>query len=212
MPKAKKANVDIAAVAVVMRRALIVAGGATVLTCAALQLLGLRDYTLLGMIIPIFVVLGIASVKVQRYDHNKRSWLSRNLATILISSAALFVSITLIRDSKPASISIEGDILVIEGSYGTATPLEQIESVELLTTLPKIAARVNGLDTGVYLRGNFRFKDSEMGICRIFVKPHCSPYVYVKRAEGKDIIFNTPDSITTLKLYKQLEHKIKPQD
>ncbi len=207
MSKAKRANVDIAAIAKLMSRYMIGAGVASIVITAALPYLGLGDYAIVGLVYPLLIATLIASIKSQRYDHNKRSRLSRYSAAMIIAAVTLFVSFALFRSSTPSPISIEGDMLIIEGIYGTSTPLEQIESVELLESLPKIGARVNGSDTGSSLKGNFRIKDKEMGVCLLYLKPRSAPYVYVKRAEGRDIIFNTPDSLTTKELYEALAER-----
>lgn len=208
MPKSQKANVDIKATAAVMRRYMIGGGIASIVTPILLHLAGLGEYLLIGLIYPTIIALLIASIKIQRFDHNKRKWLGRNLSTIIIATTSIILGFILFRGMTPSTITFENDTLIIEGSYGTTTPIELIESVTLLEELPKIAVRVNGSDTGSYLRGNFRFKEGEFGTCLLYIKLRSAPYVYVKRAEGKDIIFNTPDSLETCRLYNSLRDRL----
>lgn len=107
MTKVQKANVDIKAYATLLRRYMVGAGVLTIITPIVLRLVGLAEYTLLALIYPTLIALLIATIRLQRFDHNKRSWFERYISTIIIGATTIFISIALVRSSTPATITIE---------------------------------------------------------------------------------------------------------
>ena len=109
-----------------------------------------------------------------------------------------------------AGIIIGDGSLVISGSYGMTLPTEEIKTVELLDTLPKITIRTNGIALGDSMIGHFRMKG--IGACRLYLKINRPPFVHVVTTGGKHIFFNTEEPSRTRELFDALNRsKASPE-
>ncbi len=122
---------------------------------------------------PFFLVLMVFIVgmlwRMQRYDGNiydeaghLRPDGKKRLIPIIIVSVVLLVGVPalLFWFSQPTEVTVTDEAIVIEGSYGREVPFDEVEDVTW-TTLPEIARRINGADTGTRLTGHFRTEAGE---------------------------------------------------
>lgn len=128
-------------------------------------------------------------------------------AGLVIGILMIFAGIVvmLVSMSRPNTIEIQDGSLVISGSYGMTLPTEEIKTVELLDTLPKITIRTNGIALGDTMIGHFRMK--EIGSCRLHLNTGFPPFVHIVTKEGKHIFFNTKDAARTRELFDSLNKK-----
>ena len=165
---------------------------------------------------PIIAVLVISlifmTLYMQRYDGNlfdedhklKKGVLkgflkkgSLSMVAILVVLIAVFVS------TRPLVVEVSDEALVIKGMYGMALPLDEIEEVLWLETLPKIEIRTNGAAIGPYLKGHFQLE--AYGASKLFVNKGYPNYILVQ-TKDQVIIFNM--ELTALKrIYTQLIQK-----
>ena len=104
--------------------------------------------------------------------------------------------------SRPNSIEVTSEELVIGGSYRHTVRLDEIESCELLEQMPKIRIRTNGIGMGKIQIGHFRVDG--IGKCRLYLDLRYPPFVHVTTFSGEHIFFNTKDPELTGKLYDEL--------
>ena len=122
---------------------------------------------------PFFLVLMVFIVgmlwRMQRYDGNiydeaghLRPDGKKRLIPIIIVSVVLLVGVPalLFWFSQPTEVTVTDEAIVIEGSYGREIPFDEVEDVTW-TTLPEIARRTNGADTGTRLTGHFQTEAGE---------------------------------------------------
>lgn len=153
-------------------------------------------------------------VKAQKYDHNlfdeegkfKKSAKKELIIPLVIAGVVLIgVSILMVFSLKPTKISYLEEGLEIHGMYGETYAWEEIESFELLESLPKIEMRTNGSAVGSHLKGYFR--TTEYGKVKLFVNAKTPPYVYFS-VEGNKVIFNLDDSQMTEEAYNEILDRI----
>lgn len=108
---------------------------------------------------------------------NKKT--SKKFTTTAAAKAAILVlvAIAILLGLKPPSIAMNNEGLKIGGLYGKTYEWSTIEDVELLTEMPKIGVRTNGMDLGSTKRGYFK-----MGI-------YGSSTLYVNTSHASFIVF-----------------------
>ena len=57
---------------------------------------------------------------------------------------------------RPSDVELDGDTLRISGPYGIDLPLEKIDSLGILESLPEISTRRHGISTGSVAKGKYR--------------------------------------------------------
>jgi hypothetical protein len=130
-----------------------------------------------------------------------------------ITAAIVAVTVALILGqvyvhSRPPSVEVSGETFSTgSGFYGLEVPLSEIQSVELVETLPRIQSRTNGFAAGGLLRGNFRLEGWGSG--RLFINRHSPPYV-VARMRETFVVVNFADPAATRDLYERLSSRIRP--
>ena len=131
-------------------------------------------------------------------------------AGIIIGIVMIFAGIVvmLVSISRPNRIEVNGDNLVIRGSYGQTVSIDEIQSCEMLGKMPEITLRTNGIGLPNVRIGHFRV--SGIGKCRLYINLRYSPFVHVTTASGKHIFFNTKDPEVTAGLFEAISDSIKP--
>lgn len=165
---------------------------------------------------PFFVVLMVFIVgmlwRMQRYDGNiydeaghLRPDGKKRLIPIIIVSVVLLVGVPalLFWFSQPTEVTVTDEAIVIEGSYGREVPLGEVEDVTW-TTLPDIARRTNGADTGTRLTGHFRTEAGEDVL--LFIDRDVESVIRIDWSE-EPIYLNQSSAEATRALYEAIRSR-----
>lgn len=132
------------------------------------------------------------------------SWKRRTrviTATIVALTAALILGQVYLYSQPPSVEVTNGAFAVRSGLYGTEIPLSNIQSVELMNTLPPIQSRTNGYSAGGILRGNFRLE--RWGAGKLFINRRATPYLVIRDA-NTFVVVNFDDAVRTRELHERL--------
>lgn len=138
------------------------------------------------------------------FTGNSMNWEILTGLTLFFAGTALMIY----GMSRPNRIEVNGDNLVIRGSYGQTVSIDEIQSCEMLEKMPEITLRTNGIGLPNVRIGHFRV--SGIGKCRLYINLRYSPFVHVTTASGKHIFFNTKDPEVTAGLFEAISDSIKP--
>ena len=165
---------------------------------------------------PFFLVLMVFIVgmlwRMQRYDGNiydeaghLRPDGKKRLIPIIIVSVVLLVGVPALMFwfSQPTEVIVTDEAIVIEGSYGREVPFDDVENVTW-TTLPEIARRTNGADTGTRLTGNFRTEAGEDVL--LFIDRDVEPVIRLDWSD-KTIYLNQSSVKETRQLYEDIRSR-----
>lgn len=202
MSAEKKKNVDIEAIASIMKKGLIIIGITTAISSSILFWLNLQTLTIIALIAPLLLGTLVLITITQKYDHNRKSKFKKSFPIILISTITIIVASALLYGSQPTKVKIMDNAMEFTGKYGITVPFNQIEKVKLIKNIPPIKMRTNGLGLGSVLKGHFLL--DEFGKCRLFLKLPNPPFLYIETKNGEKIIFNSQDSDYTNQVYQEL--------
>jgi hypothetical protein len=213
MPKAKKANVDVAGLGRLMGIYFYINGG-IVIGMGLMQLMGLKP--LHTMAIGFFCISTLFMlIKAQKYDGNvfdeqgklrKGAWKQYILPLVIVVIVLIFVGVLFVFSSQPTEVTLGSEGIQIQGMYGDDYPWSTIKTIELLDALPTIEMRTNGSALGSHLKGYFQTK--EMGPVKLFVNTETPPFILMETAEGV-VILNLNDQSETRELYNNMMNKLK---
>ncbi|WP_214793343.1 MULTISPECIES: DUF3784 domain-containing protein [unclassified Exiguobacterium] len=165
---------------------------------------------------PFFLVIIVFTVvmlwRMQRYDGNiydesgaLRPGGKKRLIPIVIVSVVLLVGVPalLFWFSQPTDVTVTNSTIVIEGSYGREIPFDELEDVTW-TTLPDIARRTNGADSGSRLTGHFRTETGEDVL--LFIDRDVEPVIRLDWSE-EPIYLNQSSAEATRELYEDIRSR-----
>lgn len=167
-----------------------------------------------GIIIGIALTLVatlIVTIKAPKYDGNlydkdgkPLSGQKKKAKIPLIISSVVFIGVGIMMyfSLQPTAITISEDTLQIAGMYGDDIPLQHIEAVHVLDTLPPIAARTNGSAIGDHLKGHFKLENGDK--VKLFIDKGVPPFIEVRTAD-ETFIFNLQTAADTQQLSTQLQ-------
>lgn len=150
--------------------------------------------------------------RMQRYDGNIYDGAGRlrpdgkkRLIPIIIVSVVLLVGVPALMFwfSQPTEVIVTDEAIVIEGSYGREVPFDEVEDVTW-TTLPDIARRTNGADTGTRLTGHFRTEAGEDVL--LFIDRDVEPVIRLDWSD-KTIYLNQSSFKETRQLYEDIRSR-----
>lgn len=149
-------------------------------------------------------------IKAQKYDGNTRDPQGRMktgsktaiiVVVLLLVLISLGIGVALYNSGQPAEFSIQGGSLEISGMYGQTIPLDAINNVELLDTMPQITRKNNGLDVAYVRKGRFSLAGQGQAILNVNIsKP---PFIRLDTDSGLFFI-NGGTSEQTQELYHDI--------
>ena len=148
------------------------------------------------------LVLMIGLVWIQRYEvphkRKKMLWIMGAFSTGTIIFIVVIIGIGYIDND----IKIEDETFTVTGMYGVEWDIADIETVELMDTLPDVNFRTNGFATAGILKGNFNLEEP-YGNGLLLIEKNSAPYLYIETKEDYMII-NRKDPKETTKIYNEL--------
>lgn len=160
MSKEQKKNVDIEGLSTFMRNGLIIIGLAVIVLYYLFKWMGFP--VIANLIMPVAITVGVIIMVIlaQKFDHNKKKKTKQTYITLgLIFIIFLFVIGWATRGLIPSKVTYNNDMIQFSGEYGFEISIEEIDSVELASTLPTIKIRTNGLSLGPVNKGFFNLDE-----------------------------------------------------
>ena len=103
---------------------------------------------------------------------------------------------------RPPTVTVRADSFEVESLfYGTTFAADDISTISLEPTLPRVLARTNGFAAAGTLRGHFNVEG--LGSGRLYVDVGAAPYVLVRLRDGF-VVVNLPQPEQTRALYEQM--------
>ncbi|WP_214816816.1 DUF3784 domain-containing protein [Exiguobacterium sp. s59] len=165
---------------------------------------------------PFFIVMIVFIVamlwRMQKYDGNiydesgrLRPGGKKRLIPIVIVSVVLLVGVPALMFwfSQPTDVTVTDSTIVIEGSYSREISFDELEDVTW-TTLPEIARRTNGAESGSRLTGHFRTKAGEDVL--LFIDRDVEPVIRLDWSE-EPIYLNLSSAESTRQLYEDIRSR-----
>lgn len=148
---------------------------------------------------------GVAASKTIDEFPNDTAWRRRMrfIGTLVVALVAALILGQMYLHGRPPSIELgDGRLTVGSGFYGADIPIGEIQTVQLIDTLPGIQARTNGYAAGGVLRGYFRLET--WGTGKLFINRNRPPYVAVRTRDNTFVVVNFDDAARTRELYSRL--------
>lgn len=112
----------------------------------------------------------------------------------------------LVSASRPTQVSFSAKGFEVHGMFGGEVLLDDaVTEIRLEDALPTLEMRMSGSAVGPHLRG--RFRTTEYGSLRLFVRRDQPPFLYLKTGEGW-IILNLETEADTRRFYDALLERI----
>jgi len=133
----------------------------------------------------------------------KRNYIFSISLTVIVLA---FVGGLFFMGSRPTEVTINEQSISFNGMYSYELKLEEIESAEVIESLPNNMKRTNGFGTSTRALGHF--SSDELGKGRMYVFIDNTPYIFLNTKEGF-IILNSKDDKETLQWYNLINGKIQ---
>ena len=88
-------------------------------------------------------------------------------------------------------ITFDSEHIEFKGSYGEIIPKSDIQTIELVDELPKIAMKTNGFALGTINKGYFRTKSGEK--VKLILNSENKPIILLTKTDGKKIYYSAKD-------------------
>ncbi len=150
-------------------------------------------------------------VRAQRFDpsagpgaEGKKRWALKLIPIVLV---LVGVGGLMIYSTRPIEVTLDETGIEIEGMYGEMFRWEELESVTLLTDLPKVILKTNGSALGPHHKGFFRVDG--FGSVNLLVDERVTPFIYMK-TDTQQVIFNLNSNLETVDLFQVLSDRVQP--
>lgn len=161
----------------------------------------------IGILIMLMVIMIFVYVLyMQRFDHNKGSGTDKGII-YFIGGVVLVVSILVFSfGQSPNEVSTNEGKIIISGSYGIIIKNENINSIELIESMPKVAFKSNGYSNGLgKKKGEFKLEGDRMA--NLYIESKDGPYIKIT-LDKYDVYINYKDKELTNYIYKILDSQI----
>ena len=205
MSEEKKKNIDIDGASSFMKKGFIILGIIIMVLPIFFRIINLRPFSSLIMLSIKPIGIAIIVIKAQKYNHNKED---KPLAYIVLGIVLFILFFTIGSISHafiPTKAIFDEEKIEFTGSYGFTLNISDIETVELVDTIPKIKIRTNGVSVGQgYIhKGHYRLET--WGLCRLLINSDRPPFLIITKKNGEKIIINNKEKTLTENIYRQIE-------
>ncbi|MDD4627114.1 MAG: DUF3784 domain-containing protein [Syntrophomonas sp.] len=109
--------------------------------------------------------------------------------------------------AMPPAFNLENKQFAISGAYGVSINYNDIEELDLVTEIPPLSMRTNGLGLGPILKGHFHLEDK--GKALLFLRSSSGPVLIIKRQTNPEMLMiNCKNAAETRLLYNSLNKKL----
>ena len=120
---------------------------------------------------------------------------SNRLSLIILTGTLVFVIGLLFYGFKADPILIHSDQIEFKGTYGETLQANDIKSIQLIETLPKIVLKTNGFALGDIKKGYFKTDTGEQ--VKLILNSDQKPYILFTKQDGKQIYFTAKNESNT---------------
>lgn len=151
------------------------------------------------------IVMGIIIfgyvIYMQKFDSSEDIKSNRVIISVIGGIFLLIMIVTASVGSTPNEISKKTGKIVISGNYGITIKDEDVKSIELIETMPKVLLRTGGSSNGKIKSGNFKLEgDVEV---KLYLQSKEGPYIKIV-TDKQDIYINNKDKEKIKKIYAEL--------
>ncbi len=169
MSSREKAKVDIDGLSSMMRTSLVILGTVVALIYPVMALFVLKQNIVAAMVSIIFFGLFFVVISAQRFKSPKvgKKQKKKQIVLVYLSFATFLFLIFgfLYQSIKTPKFKISNHQITISGLYGIQT---NVESIEIIDSIPQIINRTDGLAYGEVFKGSFDLKD--FGISKLYLE------------------------------------------
>ncbi len=211
MSKEQQKKVDIKGASRMMRKTFVLMGLGIMLIPYLLQLAGCRTAT--GLAPVVIILSGTAYMLFRSRKYTKTPDLpdastgttnkkQKAKGLYILAFLTILLTVFFVYGLRPARVTTENEALTISGLYGTTLPLQTIDSVTLIESLPS-GWRTNGIAAGAIRKGHFNLK--EIGKCLLFTQSPEGPFIRITSSGSVPVILNKKTPGQTRELYEKLK-------
>ena len=154
------------------------------------------------MVIVIFAYVSY----MQRFDNNEASRMDKEIIYFIGGVVLVILILVFSFGHSPNEINVSEGKIIIRGSYGITIKNENINSIELIESMPKIEFKSNGYSNGPEKKkGEFKLEGGR--ISNLYIESKEGPYIKIT-LDKYDVYINNKDKELTKNIYKLLNSKL----
>lgn len=123
------------------------------------------------------ILIIIALLRVQRYDHNVKSREATLKAVKVLVVVAAVGGILITQVMGEHMVVLSDTEIKVSGMFGKTFPLEDVVSIREVEEMPRITLRTNGLGLGSIQRGQFRLEGAKKAY--LYLSKRRGPYIEI---------------------------------
>lgn len=200
LTKKEKENIDIKGLSTFVCYSLVGMGIVPLLVYYICLGIGHADWAGLSLLIPL-AYIPYFIYRASQFDHNPPKKSRRYVISFSILTVVL-VAVLMFHGMNPSTLRIENGKLIFTGMFGTSRSLSDFTGVYLTDSLPEVSLRLNGLSVGKVNKGYFKL--TKGGSCMMYLSSS-KPYIVFSEKSGRDIFYNSKDSVATLQIYRDMK-------
>lgn len=202
MSKENRKKVDIRKVSLLIRKSFIMIGVIIIAGAFLLNGVGWKNWISLLMIATLLCGPLILMIRMQRLFPELYPDKLSKISIWIVAVITVIAAAALVCESIPVNIKVADKTLTISGSYGISIPLQNINRVERVESLPAIKMKTNGFAMGNMQKGHFQV--DKLGSCRLFLNTHQGPFLIIYTEGNTPVIINRNNADEINALYNQI--------
>jgi hypothetical protein len=116
------------------------------------------------------------------------------IAVLVLFGCLVLVVVLFIYGYRETGLYVDETKIEFTGMYGETLDMSQVETIELVSSLPKIALKTNGFALGTISKGYFQMENGEN--VKLLLNSHTKPYILIKMRNGKKIYYSDKSNST----------------
>lgn len=147
----------------------------------------LMESSVLGLFIGLYPIFAYMLFIYRAQKFQGSTGRASTWAILVLGLCAIGIVILFTYGSRPNTINLNQEGVVIEGSYGASWPWEQIEEVQLLEELPPLKRRVHGTSMPPIYQGYFQTEEGHR--VKLLINSDQRPLIYLNLKGAEDVYF-----------------------
>jgi hypothetical protein len=130
---------------------------------------------------------------------NQQYNLTTRMCSFVLVGLALFISLSIIKDTRNNIMIVDKYFIEIKGGYGEIFDIKDVQEI-VLSNKPKLVNRTNGFAIGQVKKGSFK---TNMGnIIKIYTTSEKDKFILIKMKDGLDVYFGSQDKLFENNLFE----------